>query len=120
MIRRFAKPLLGSATPTLTTIAGAGCGHVGEQALTAKQLRMLCCDADIIPAVLGSESEILDVGRTNRLVTKPIRHALTLRDSGCTFPGCETPPASYDPERRPRRHNRITTRQTQAPPGIAA
>ncbi len=56
--------------------------------ITAAELRRLCCDADIMPVVLGSHSEILDVGRTQRLVTPAIRKALTLRDGGCIFPGC--------------------------------
>ena len=56
--------------------------------ITAGDLRRLCCDADLMPAVLGASSEILDVGRTQRLVTPAIRKALTLRDGGCIFPGC--------------------------------
>jgi len=56
--------------------------------ITAGELRRLCCDADLMPVVLGSSSEILDVGRTQRLVTPAIRKALTLRDGGCIFPGC--------------------------------
>ena len=51
-------------------------------------LRRLCCDADLTPVVLGTRSEILDVGRTHRLVTPAIRRALTLRDAGCAFPQC--------------------------------
>ncbi|HWC23180.1 MAG TPA: DUF222 domain-containing protein [Flexivirga sp.] len=54
--------------------------------------RRLACDADIMPAVLGTESEPLDVGRTKRLVPKGLRTAVTLRDNGCTFPGCDRPP----------------------------
>ena len=56
--------------------------------ITAGDLRRLCCDADLMPAVLGGSSEILDVGRTHRLVTSAIRKALTLRDGGCVFPNC--------------------------------
>ena len=56
--------------------------------ITAGELRRLCCDADLMPVVLGSSSEILDVGRTQRLVTPAIRKALTVRDGGCIFPGC--------------------------------
>ena len=54
-------------------------------------LRRLACDADILPMILGGDSEILDVGRSQRLVTSSIRVALTLRDKGCVFPGCHTP-----------------------------
>ncbi len=68
----------------------AGVLDSGER-LTAGQLRLLACDAEILPAVLGGNSEILDVGRAQRLVTTPIRTALTLRDRGCVFPGCDAP-----------------------------
>ncbi len=61
--------------------------------LTAGQLRTLACDADLLPAVLGGESEVLDVGRAHRLVTPALRTALTLRDQGCILPGCDKPPA---------------------------
>lgn len=42
--------------------------------------------------VLGADSEILDVGRTQRLVTPAQREALTARDQGCTWSGCHRPP----------------------------
>ena len=63
----------------------------GGQQVSAGELRRLACDADIIPIVLGGPSEVLDVGRTNRLVTPAIRTALTLRDRGCVFPQCDAP-----------------------------
>lgn len=54
--------------------------------------RRLACDADVIPVVLGGDSEPLDVGRTKRLFTGGLRTAVIHRDQGCTFPGCERPP----------------------------
>lgn len=54
-------------------------------------LRRLCCDAEVLPVVLGGRSEVLDVGASIRLVTPPMRAALNLRDGGCVFPGCEVP-----------------------------
>ena len=61
------------------------------QVITAGDLRRLACDAEILPAILGGPSEILDLGRSQRLVTPALRQALNLRDGGCTFPGCEAP-----------------------------
>jgi Domain of unknown function (DUF222)/HNH endonuclease len=61
--------------------------------MTAGQARRLACQAGIIPVVLGGGSEILDVGRTRRLVTDAIRKALNLRDGGCTEAGCTMPAA---------------------------
>jgi hypothetical protein len=54
-------------------------------------VRIACCDAGILPVVLGDQSEILDVGREHRLVTPQIRKTLALRDTGCIFPGCQVP-----------------------------
>ncbi|NNG19381.1 DUF222 domain-containing protein [Naumannella sp. ID2617S] len=68
-------------------------GHlVDGTEISAGDLRRLCCTADLIPAVLGTDSELLDVGRAQRLVTPALRRALILRDGGCAFPGCTAPP----------------------------
>ncbi|BCW81162.1 DUF222 domain-containing protein [Arthrobacter sp. NicSoilC5] len=57
----------------------------------AATLRKVACDADIIPALLGTTGEILDLGRKTRLFTPAQRTALTTRDQGCAFPNCTTP-----------------------------
>ena len=76
----------------------AGCGTViGSTAagtlLNPGDIRRLACDADIIPVILGAGSEVLDVGRAARLFTKGQRRALWHRDKGCTWSGCDSPPA---------------------------
>lgn len=58
--------------------------------MSAGQARRLACEARVIPVVLGSRSQPLDLGRTTRLYTKAQRIALGLRDGGCTARGCET------------------------------
>ncbi len=55
--------------------------------------RRLACEAGIIPAVLGSKSEVLDLGRTARFHSKAQRIALLLEQGGCTAEGCDAPPA---------------------------
>ncbi|MEV6270355.1 DUF222 domain-containing protein [Kribbella sp. NPDC051936] len=62
--------------------------------LSAATIRRLACDANIIPLVLGSNSEPLDVGRRVRLVTKAMRRALDARDRGCVV--CGAPPVMCD------------------------
>lgn len=98
-------PVAGAGTPrVLVTLSydklqsqAAGAGLIADgEALSAGELRRLCCDADLIPAVLGTESELLDVGRQYRLVTRPLRDALVLRDGGCAFPGCDVRPDSCE------------------------
>jgi len=58
--------------------------------------RRIGCDANIIPVVLGSAGQPLDIGRTTRLVNQGLRRALILRDEGCAFPGCDRPPSWCD------------------------
>ncbi|WP_226344126.1 DUF222 domain-containing protein [Agilicoccus flavus] len=64
-----------------------------SQALSPSEARILGCDAQIIPAVLGTKSELLDLGHAKRLITPAQRLALQQRDGRCTFPGCTIPPA---------------------------
>jgi hypothetical protein len=59
--------------------------------LSAGELRVMACNADLIPAVLGTESQVLDLGRALRLAPPSLRRAIGLRDGGCAFPGCTTP-----------------------------
>jgi hypothetical protein len=75
---------------TLITAVGTATTSTG-QTITAGQARRLACQAGIVPVVLDGHSEILDVGRTRRLVTDAIRKALNLRDQGCTTIGCSMP-----------------------------
>jgi hypothetical protein len=71
--------------------AGVGVTDDGTE-LSAEAVRRLACDAEVIPAVLGSRSEVLDVDRMRRLVTSAIWIALVVRDRHCAFPGCQRPP----------------------------
>lgn len=54
-------------------------------------IRKIACDADIIPVLLGSNSRVLDVGRTTRIFPPHIRKAIAARDQGCAFPDCTMP-----------------------------
>lgn len=77
------------------TCRGAGLTVDGEP-LSIETMRRLACDAEIVPAVLGSKGETLEQGRAVRLFTQAqIRH-LWLRDRHCTFPGCTKPPTWSD------------------------
>lgn len=51
--------------------------------ISPSEARRLACDADILPIVMGSKSQILDVGRTTRLFTGDLRQAISVRDRGC-------------------------------------
>jgi hypothetical protein len=70
---------------------GAGTLDNGDQ-ITPESARQLACDCRLLPVVLDGAGQPLDVGRTKRLVTATLRQALTTRDRGCTFPGCDRGP----------------------------
>jgi hypothetical protein len=64
--------------------------------LSATTARRLACQAAILPAILDSAGQVLDLGQQRRLFTGPLRRALILRDRGCAFPGCDRPPRWCD------------------------
>ena len=74
-----------------------GVGYLpGTGTLPIADLRRIACDCKIIPVLLGSAGQPLDVGRTTRTITPAQRIALNLRDQGCRHPDCHRPPADCD------------------------
>ncbi|CAN5192529.1 HNH endonuclease signature motif containing protein [soil metagenome] len=80
------------ALDALQSGLGGACIEGVDQPISAATARRLAAHADLIPAVLGSTSEPLDVGFTQRLATSAQRRALGIRDQGCLWPGCQAPP----------------------------
>ncbi len=76
---------------TLVTGLGAASLSTGER-ISAGEARRLACRAGLAPAVLGTNSVPLDLGRTARLFNPAQRRALVARDGGCTTQGCGLPP----------------------------
>ena len=64
--------------------------------LSAEATRRLACDAKVIPILLGSVGEPLDVGRATRVWPASVRRAIEARDQGCAMPGCDRPAAWCD------------------------
>ncbi|MFK4083754.1 DUF222 domain-containing protein [Kribbella sp. NPDC020789] len=58
--------------------------------LSASAVRLMACDAAILPIVLGGDSQPLDVGTEQRFVNRYLRRALNKRDKGCVV--CKAPP----------------------------
>ena len=77
-----------------TALAGNLVDFTGSLSIGA--IRRLACDAEVLPVVLGSRSQILDVGRAQRLVTTALWQGLVVRDRHCAFPGCTRPPIACD------------------------
>lgn len=62
-----------------------------DDRISASQARRLACTAKVIPAVLGTDSEVLDLGRGARLFSAAQRKALRIRDRRCRAEGCTVP-----------------------------
>ena len=60
--------------------------------ISASTARRLACDAEIIPVVLGTNGEIVEVGQAGREFDVATRRAAYARDGGrCAFPDCRAP-----------------------------
>ncbi len=72
---------------------GTGLGEIDgtDEPISVGAIRRLAADAEVIPAVMGGESEVLDLGRSRRLFTRAQRLALVERDGGCAY--CHAPPS---------------------------
>ena len=53
-------------------------------------VRRLCCQPNIIPAVLDGDSQPLDLGRGKRLASPAQRSAILTMHRTCGYPGCTT------------------------------
>ncbi|GAB3309444.1 hypothetical protein GCM10027298_32410 [Epidermidibacterium keratini] len=73
----------------------------GLSAVTAQTAQRIACTGRIQLATLSQAGEVLNLGRTRRLVSPAQRRALMVRDRGCCqFPGCTR-------RRRLHAHHRI-------------
>jgi len=66
-------------------------GH--GQMIGARELLAWACEAEIVAVVFNDLGGVLNYGRSRRLASPGQRLALAARDRGCTFPGCDRPPA---------------------------
>lgn len=59
--------------------------------ISAASVKRLACDCNVTRILLGSDSAVIDVGRSRRIVSGPTRRALNARDRGCRWPRCDRP-----------------------------
>lgn len=72
-------------------------GSPGNVRVDYDLARQQACHQRIIPMVLGTASQPLDVGRAQRSFSSAMRRALHVRDRGCVVPGCPRPPSWCEP-----------------------
>ena len=87
-----AKIQVTSSVETLLGLVGAPAGQMEfSLPISSKTVERLACDCSITRVLLNSESTVIDVGRSKRVVSEPGRRALKARDGSCRWPGCERP-----------------------------
>ncbi|HEX3812294.1 MAG TPA: DUF222 domain-containing protein, partial [Mycobacteriales bacterium] len=92
-------PTMAGEKPHVTVTIGLndlrdGTGHATLNTgapVSPETARRIACDATIIPILLGSEGEPLDIGRATRTIPPGIRRAIVARDLGCIHPDCDAP-----------------------------
>ncbi|WP_245160989.1 DUF222 domain-containing protein [Blastococcus sp. CT_GayMR16] len=71
---------------------GPGAGEMGFGAMiSASRARWLACDGNISRVIMGPHGQVLDYGRSKRIVPPALRRAVEVQDRHCIFAGCEAP-----------------------------
>jgi hypothetical protein len=79
--------------PLDTLMGGLKAAHLDTgEPISPGQARRLAAEAGIIPAVLGTNSQVLDLGRKNRFGSEAQRILKTIEQGGCQAEGCDAPP----------------------------
>ena len=78
--------------PIETLMGGLQAAHLDTgEAISPGAARRLACESRILPAVLGSKSQVLDLGRSKRLYQPPQRLKALIEHRGCAVEGCDRP-----------------------------
>ena len=79
-----------SSIETLLGLVGAPAAEMEFSIpVSSTTVERLACDSSIARVLLDSESTVIDVGRSKRVVSEPARRALRARDGSCRWPGCQ-------------------------------
>ncbi|MGV8896656.1 MAG: DUF222 domain-containing protein [Rhodoglobus sp.] len=75
--------------------SGAGVGWLDgvDEPVSAATVQELACDGGVKVLTMGSNGEVLNLGRTQRLFSRQQRLALAAVDGGCVWNGCHAPPS---------------------------
>jgi hypothetical protein len=58
--------------------------------ISSKTVERWACDCSVT-RILMQDSLVIDVGRSRRVISPPMKRALHARDGHCVWPGCERP-----------------------------
>lgn len=94
--------LLATGAPSVRVLvtadaltSGIGLGRLdGESApVSIETVERLRCSGNLTVVTFNNDGRPIDVGREQRLFTRRQKLALSARDGGCLFPGCDRPPS---------------------------
>jgi hypothetical protein len=75
--------------PAGTPQPSEAASHVeGVGSVEAATAQKHACDSALLGAIVDKHGKVLALGRSRRLVSKPQRRALLIRDTMCRYPGC--------------------------------
>ena len=84
-----------NVTTSLETLLGLTGAPAAEMdfslPISSTTVERLACDGALTRILLGSESQVIDVGRSKRIAGGPARKALEARDRHCCWPRCNRP-----------------------------
>src|SRR6202171_2310706 len=84
------RPHLQVTTTLETLIQRAGAPAADLELslpISARAVERLACDCSVTRVLLGSDSAVIDVGRSKRVINPAQSRALKVRDKGCRSPG---------------------------------
>ncbi|MGK2853373.1 MAG: DUF222 domain-containing protein, partial [Microbacteriaceae bacterium] len=96
------RTVLGKGRPAVRVIvtetnlaqrSGHGRIEGTTDTVTLDEIDRFRCDAGVIGIKFDDNGQCLDMGREKRLFTSLQRIALSIRDGGCRWPGCDRPPS---------------------------
>src|SRR5437773_1385219 len=94
------RPAEIQVTATIETLKGMAGAAAAEMEfslpISSATVRRLACDCSVTRVLLSEDSNVIDVGRSKRLVDGALRKALAVRDKHCQWPGCERPASWCD------------------------
>ncbi len=81
-----------SSLETLLGLSGAPAAEMDfSLPISSTTVERLACDSTVARVLLSSDSQVIDVGRSKRVVGGPGRKALEARDRHCRWPNCDRP-----------------------------
>ncbi|HUG49450.1 MAG TPA: DUF222 domain-containing protein [Terrimesophilobacter sp.] len=91
---------IGTGTGTATGISTGSPGHGriegSDVPVSLETVQRIACTGGTIPILFDDNGQVLDLGREQRLFTPAQKIAISARDGGCMWTGCDSPPGSTE------------------------